>query len=234
MTYRQEVDRIYQNINKLAKDGDLAIYDYYQYIDDLIDEGKYQILSDVLITKYKMEIGEFWSIQDFKKNSFKKIKNKTKSDTQIQYDKLFKEKSVYCMGTHFYNITNSKYLGDIIEVTPEYQNGLYLLDLRPWQNLQTDLNVIRGSSNSIFASIPKFGDIPEESFFYVTQSQVSYENKIYECILSFTWSKKSEITPTFSTYFTQSIFPNFSFIEITDGSKSLLQKYSLAIDILKL
>jgi hypothetical protein len=234
MTYRQEVERIYQNLNKLAKDGDLAIQDYYQYIDDLIDEGKYQMLSDVLITKYKIDLGEFWSIQDFKKNSFKKIKNKTISNTQIELNELFKEKSVYCMGKHFYNSTNYRYLGDIVEVNPEYQSGLYLLDVRPWQSLETNLNVVRGSSSSIFDSVPRFGDISGESFFYVTQSQVSYQNNVYECILSFTWSKTNEITPTYSSYFTQSKIPNFSFIEIKDGSKSLLQKYSLAIDILKL
>jgi hypothetical protein len=234
MTYRQEVDRIYQRLDQLAKGGDLSIYDYYQYIDDLIDEGKFEYLGDVLSNKYKIEMSDYWSIEDFKKNSFKKIKFNTKSVSQIEYNRLFKEKSVYCVGTHFYNNTNSKYLGDIIEVTPEHQSGLFLLDVKPWQSLTVDLNVIRGASTSLFASIPKFGDIPEESFFYVTQSQVSYENKIYECILSFTWSKGDVVTPTYSTYFTQSIIPNFSFITISDKNKSLLQKYSLAIDILKL
>ena len=56
MTYRQEVERIYQNLNKLAKDGDLAIYDYYQYIDDLMVSGKLTEHDIVNSKKEKQEI----------------------------------------------------------------------------------------------------------------------------------------------------------------------------------
>jgi hypothetical protein len=234
MTYREEFDRIYKKLDSLAKSGDLYIYEYYQYIDDLVDEGKYEILNDVLTHKYNIELTEFWSVDDFKKNSFKKLKNKTKSNSQIEFNNLLKSKSVYCVGTHYYSETSNKYLGDILEVSPEYQDGLYLLSVKPWEKLHTDLTVLRGASNSIFESIPRFGDIPEERFFYVTQSQVTYGNKIYECVLSFTWSRSSEVTPENSEYFTQSFTPKFSSIKISDTKKSILQKYSLAIDILKL
>jgi len=234
MNYREEINRIHKKLDSFALQGDLSIYDYYLYIDDLINEGKYSVLLNVMATIYGMDIRKFKTIDDFKKNSYKQIKSKTISKYQRDLNAVFLEQSVYNVGTHFYSSINNKYLGDILETEPEYSSNLYLLQIKPWETQIVNLNVIRGLSSAIFSSIPPFGSIAGKEFFYMTQSQVVYENKVYECISSFTWSKSSFITPTFSEYFTQSVIPNYSSISISDKNMSLIDKYSLGIEILKL
>ena len=234
MTYRQEIEKIYKKIDSLAKEGNISIQDYYKYIDSLIESKKYDTLIDVLWLKYKIDLREFPSIEDFKKNSFDRIKFYTQSNNQKYFNDLLKQKSVYTQARHYYNNDTKKYLGDIIEVDPNFSYNTTRSNILPWQTPVIDLDVIIGASDSLFSAIPKFGDISGERFFYATPSQVIYQGLVYECINSFTWSKSDFITPTFSEYFTQSKVPSYRVIKISDKSKNLLEKYSLAIDILKL
>jgi len=234
MEYREEIKRIHKKLDGFAQQGEVAIFDYYLYIDDLINGGKYSLLLNVMITIYGMDIRKFKTIDDFKKNSFKHIRSKTIDKGQKDLNLILIEKSVYNVGTHYYDSTNNVYLGDILEVEPEYSNNLNLFQSKPWNKPIVNLNVIRGLSSAIYESIPSFGSITYDSFFYVTQSQVLYENLVYECINSFTWSKGDSITPTYSEYFTQSSIPKYTNINISDKKLSLIDKYSLGIDILKL
>jgi len=234
MTEREEIKRIHKKLDTIAQKGEIAIMDYYSYIDELIDEGKYSLLFHTMIVYYKLDIRHFKTIDEFKKNSFKDIRYNTTSVEQKKLNLLKTEKSVYNLGTHFYNSDNNVYLGDIIETEPTYVNNLHLMNLKPWDSINMNINVVKGLSSAIFESIPQFGSITYDSFFYVTQSQVLYENIVYECVNSFTWSKGDSITPTFSEYFTQSVIPKYMNINISDRKLSLVDKYSLGIDILKL
>lgn len=234
MTYREEVQKVYQKIDELAKGGDLSLQDYYLYVDELVNQGKFALLEDVMVTKYKIDPRKFKTVEDFKKGTFKDIKFKTTPDYQKSFRDLLTTKSVYNIGAHYYSSTNNKYLGDIVEVEPQWADNSHLINNSPWQNPIVHLNVVKGLSSSISRAIPRFGDISSKTFQYITQSQVLYEGSIFECVNSFTWSKGDVITPTYSQYFTQSTFPNYYLIEISDKNKSLLSKYSLGIDILKL
>ena len=235
MTYRQEVERIYKKLDSLSQRGVDAYLEFREYIDELIDYGQYSIFDDVMFTKYNLDIKKYKSIDDLKKNVFPEIRFQTTSKYLKSLQKLYKSKGVFNTGLHFYNSTNGKYLGDIKEIYQSTSNGNTFQDTRLSQRLNTPyLEVIVGLSSSIYDAIPEY-DLNNTNgvINYVTYSQVSYNKNIYECINSYDWRYGNPITPTYSNYWTFSTFASYSVTSITSSETTLLDKYSIALDILK-
>ncbi len=237
MTYRQEIGKIYTKIDNLAKNGEDYYLEYRTYIEDLVNGGQYSALEDVMITKFNISISKYRTIEEFKKDSFKKIRFQTNSRSEISLDTLQKSKQVFSNGFHYFSATTSQYLGDILEVENYTKSDYVYYDTRLYKRndevRNISLQVVKGLSSSINAVIPKFGEISGKSVVYGTYSQVLYNGIVYECISTFRWGLTSSITPTFSQYFTQSNIATYSLSTITDTSKLLIDKYSDAIDLLK-
>lgn len=236
MTYRQEIEKIYKKVDSLAQRGEDAYLDFREYIDDLIGYGQYSIFDDVMFTKYNLDVKKYRSVEDLKKSIFKDIRFQTTSKYLKNLQKLYKSKSVYNTGIHFYNSTNGKYLGDIRELDQSVYSENYFQDPRLNQRLGKSpyLDVIIGLSSSIYDAIPEYNlSYIDGVINYVTYSQVSYNKSVYECINSYDWRYGNPITPTYSNYWTFSTFTPYSVTSITSSDTTLLDKYSIAIDILK-
>lgn len=236
MTYRQEIEKIYKKVDSLAQRGEDAYLDFREYIDDLIGYGQYSIFDDVMFTKYNLDVKKYRSVEDLKKSIFKDIRFQTTSKYLKNLQKLYKSKSVYNTGIHFYNSTNGKYLGDIRELDQSVYSENYFQDPRLNQRLGKSpyLDVIIGLSSSIYDAIPEYNlSYIDGVINYVTYSQVSYNKSVYECINSYDWRYGNPITPTYSNYWTFSTFAPYSVTSITSSDTTLLDKYSIAIDILK-
>ena len=236
MTYRQEIEKIYKKVDSLAQRGEDAYLDFREYIDDLIGYGQYSIFDDVMFTKYNLDVKKYKSVEDLKRNIFKDIRFQTTSKYLKNLQKLYKSKSVYNTGIHFYNSTNGKYLGDIRELDQSVYSENYFQDPRLNQRLGKSpyLDVIIGLSSSIYDAIPEYNlSYISGVINYVTYSQVSYNKGVYECINSYDWRYGNPITPTYSNYWTFSTFASYSVTSITNSDTTLLDKYSIAIDILK-
>ena len=236
MDYRVEVEKIYKKVDSLAQRGVDAYLEFNEYINELIDYGQYSIFDDVMLTKYNLDVKKYNSVEDLKKNIFKEIRFQTTSKYLKNLQKLYKSKDVFNTGLHFYNSTNGKYLGDIKEIDQSTSNGNTFQDPRLSQRLNTTpyLEVIVGLSSSIYDAIPEY-DLNNTNgvINYGTYSQVSYNKNIYECINSYDWRYGNPITPTYSNYWTFSTFASYSVASITSSDTTLLDKYSIAIDILK-
>jgi len=235
MNYRVEVEKIYKKVDSLAQRGVDAYLEFREYIDELIDYGQYSIFDDVMLTKYGLDVKKYKSVEDLKKEIFKDIRFQTTSKYLKNLQKLYKSKGVFNTGLHFYNSTNGKYLGDIKEIDQSTFNGNTFQDTRLSQRLNATpyLEVIVGLSSSIYDAIPEYdlnyiGGI----IHYATYSQVSYNKNIYECINSYDWRYGNPITPTYSNYWTFSTFASYSVTGITSSGTTLLDKYSIALDIL--
>jgi len=236
MTYRQEIEKIYKKVDSLAQRGEDAYLDFREYIDDLIGYGQYSIFDDVMFTKYNLDVKKYRSVEDLKKSIFKDIRFQTTSKYLKNLQKLYKSKSVYNTGIHFYNSTNGKYLGDIRELDQSVYSENYFQDPRLNQRLGKSpyLDVIIGLSSSIYDAIPEYNlSYIDGVINYVTYSQVSYNKSVYECINSYDWRYGNPITPTYSNYWTFSTFAPYSVTSITSSDTTLLDKYSIAIDLLK-
>jgi hypothetical protein len=116
MSYRKDYNKIVNKINSIALKGKSGIYDYYSYIDELIENSQYSIFEDVLLSKYKINVKIYKTVQDIKKQTFNLIREGTKSSFQVKLKKLFDTNNIYQMGFKFYDSTNNNYLGDIKEV----------------------------------------------------------------------------------------------------------------------
>ena len=235
MTYRQEIEKIYKKVDSLAQRGEDAYLDFREYIDDLIGYGQYSIFDDVMFTKYNLDVKKYKSVEDLKKGIFKDIRFQTTSKYLKNLQKLYKSKGVFNTGLHFYNSTNGKYLGDIREISQSTSNVNTFQDPRLSQRLNATpyLEVIVGLSSSIYDAIPEYNlSYIDGVINYVTYSQVSYNKGVYECINSYDWRYGNPITPTYSNYWTFSTFASYSVTGITGSGTTLLDKYSIALDIL--
>jgi len=240
MDRNREITKIYNKIDTIARKGKTAVYQYYNYISELIDNQQYYLFQDVMMTRYEIDIRYYKSVDEMRRLTFPKIREKTQQSFQKQLKKLFDSKNVYPIGFHFFNKTNSHYLGDIVEVeephaTILYQDPELVKKLSASENGEIkiiNLEVSKGLSSSIHDAIPKFNIDPQSVLQISTQSQVIFEGEIYECVQSYTWSLTNQITPTYSEYWSVQSFPTYSFATFSSDSVTLYNKYSMAIDYL--
>jgi hypothetical protein len=227
--YRKEFNKIYTKINKLAQKGTDYVFDYFSYIDEIIASGKFQILEDVMLTKYEIAIKSFLSVDSFKRFSFKEIRRQSNLVTAESIQKTLKQKSVYLVGYHLFDEDSNHYLGDLKEIETIITLGYTNKKL---MNISIDVQAEVGLNPSISSAIPQFETSPILTIRYNEGSHLVYTDNIYECIQSYTWSSTNKITPTFSAYWQQIQAPSYS-VSIFTSSNSLLTKYSSAIDYLR-
>lgn len=235
MSYRKEYEKIYNRINNIAKKGKDAVFEYYILINEVIDNGQYNILQDVLINKYKIDLIYFKSVQDLKHKTFSIIRQKTNSSSQIELNKLFDGKNVYPIGYHYFRKTNNQYLGDIKEIE-ESENWIAYKDPKLTEKQDEiriiNLEVVIGLSQSILESIPEFENNPNKTITFATNSLVIFTGNIYNCIQSYTYNLTNQITPTYSSYWSQKLSPTYSVTTLDDNETKLIDKYSIAIDLI--
>jgi len=218
MSYRKECIKIYKKINYISQKGLDGSFDYYVYIDELIDNGQYAMLEDVMTTKYNIDIQNFKSIYDLKHKTFDKIRISTTSLFQDNLKKIFDNKNVYSIGFHFYDKTNNHYLGDIKELE---------------QPTVINLEVSVGLEQSVLDGIPPFEVDRTDVITIEKDSLVRYIGNIYECTDTYTYTQANPITPTYSNYWMQIYSPTYSYTLIDDDNTKLIDKYNQAIDIVK-
>lgn len=116
MSNRREIEKILSKIDKIAKKGKDGIYEYYDLIDDLINQGKYYLFDKAMFQGYNIDINVYNTVDDVKKSSFPRIRFNTNSKFQEDLKLLHDAEQVYQIGLKFYSATSSVYLGTIKEV----------------------------------------------------------------------------------------------------------------------
>lgn len=231
MSYRKDADKIYNKIDKIAKMGSDGIFEYCIYVDQIIDNSQYTILEDVLDVRYGIDIKKYPSVFIMKKDTFKKIRYFTNSTSQEKLSLLEKNKNVYSVGYHFFDLNSNTYLGDIVEVEQPQNWIAYkdpLLSEKQDQIRVINIEASVGLSSSIYHSIPNF-DINLE-IDYKEGYMTTYMYNIYTCIEDYNWYRNILITPTYSIFWQKMSSPTYSLNLIDDDSILLIDKYSQAID----
>lgn len=236
MSYKKDTEKIFRKIDSLAKLGSDAIFDYFNYVDQLLEESKYSIFEDVLYTKYQIKASSFTSYQTMKRKTFELIRQLTNSSFQEKLKKIYDNKSVYPIGYHYYDSTNNAYLGDIIEIE-ESQNWIAYKDTKLIEKTEQvkiiNLEASVGNTQSINQAVPTFETNIDYTITYYNGNIVLFQESLYQCINSYTWSRNNQITPTYSNYWDTFISPTYSTQDFNDDGVELLTKYSQAIDWLK-
>ena len=114
--YRKQIKRIYSDIDQLAKGGKDNVFDYYLYVDRMVNEGTYGTFGDVLAEYYDMEISNIKTVSLVKTKSWPIILSKTYSYFQIGYSNLFNQNGVYQLGLGVYRSSDNFLLGQISQI----------------------------------------------------------------------------------------------------------------------
>jgi hypothetical protein len=113
--YRKKLDKIYNNLDKLALKGKENFVEYYSYIDELVEKGDYDSFQQCLYVYYKIDINNISDLQTVKKSTWDKICFQTDSSFLKRLKKLYDVKNVYQTSFDIYSNDSNGYLGKIIE-----------------------------------------------------------------------------------------------------------------------
>jgi hypothetical protein len=230
MSYRKVLNKIYTKIDNISRKGPDYIYEYYEYIDLVIKQGNSSALEDVMISKFGIDMRVYPSIEDFRKDSFPKVRFQSINRFQKKLKSLLDQNNIYCIGFHYFDSNNNVYIGDIKEVDDQTIFKAYE-DKELRDEIKTiNLEVTKGMSSSIMEATPPFNLSVNDVIRFTEDSVLSYQNNYYSCIQSYTWSSLNQITPTYSAYWATYSFGTYSYTLIGDDTIQLLYKYQLAID----
>jgi hypothetical protein len=97
-SFKKDIDKFYQRIDKIAKQGRDNFQEYYDYVDDCIFKQQYAILTQVLYIKYDFDYTKYYSVDQVKSRSWSAIMFRTNTGLQDDKYKLLKNNSLYQIG----------------------------------------------------------------------------------------------------------------------------------------
>lgn len=98
ISFKKDIEKIYSKIDKISKVGYDNFQEYYNYIDDMIFNSKYDILTQALLIKYNFDCLRYTNISDVKHKSWSVVLSKTNSNFQDDKYKLLKANNLYQIG----------------------------------------------------------------------------------------------------------------------------------------
>lgn len=156
---RKKINKIYEKIDKLAVKGKEYIYEYHNYIDDLVEKGDYSYLELALFYFYFIDINtpEYSSVVDVKNKTWDKILFQTNSTLAKKIKKVFDDKGIYQLGYEVFNDTTGKKIGKIVELDQYSPDTKYYLQNKEYSKLiglrVTYLEATKvGITSSVFAT----------------------------------------------------------------------------------
>ena len=239
--YRQTANKIYNKIVSIAQEGVDGVYNYYLYVDEIINNGQYQVFEDVLITKFDIDFLKYLSVYDLKRDTYHKIRKSISSNFQTQLQAIYVANNVYPVGIHYYDSTTNIYLGDIVMIEQPQNWIAYedpdLINIEPASlNGQIQIYWLEasvGNLTSTFNAIAPFPGDTRITIPFNLNTQVSYLNNIYQCTQPYIWSKSNQILPTNADYWMVVYPPAYGSLLVNSNTVTLLNKYILAINFLR-
>lgn len=217
--YRKQIEKLYNRIYKIVSSGPSYLQNYYDLIDECIDNGQSELLQDTMYNKFKIDTTIFSDIDSLKKNTFKKIAFQTQNKTNVSLKDLYNSKGVYTVGTHFFDLMTSQYLGDI--KSSQSSNNVDALEVYTFY------------PPFMRSSIPPFNTSPRIVLEYKVDQIYYYNDRLYKCSKGYIWNKENQITPTYSNYWAEIVSGSQSLHIIDSPNLNLTERYSRSIDLLR-
>jgi len=101
-SFKKDIDKVYQKIDKIAKVGRDNFQEYYNYVDDTIARSQYGVLTQVLFIKYNFDYTKYLSVNDVKIKSWSAVLFRTNTAFQDSKYSLMKKNNVYQLGNIYY------------------------------------------------------------------------------------------------------------------------------------
>lgn len=131
--FRRKQQKIYKKIDNIATKGRDSKNEFYKYVNELIDNGDYGDMEQVLYDHYEIDIIDATDIKSIKEDIWKKILFKTNSSFLKKLSSLYKSKKIYQNGydilieESYLDINNkpTNLIGKIIEIDMYTTNEKY-------------------------------------------------------------------------------------------------------------
>jgi len=155
---KKKIQKIFNQIDKLATKGREQIYEYHKIIDDLISKGDYNYLELTLFYSYQIDIKDYSSITDVKNKTWEEILFQANTPVSKKIKKALDTKGVYQMGFNIFRDNNNQNLGKILEMDQLSEDAKYYLQNKQYAKLigtrVTYLEVTKlGATSSVIVNI---------------------------------------------------------------------------------
>lgn len=132
---KKKIQKIFNQIDKLATKGREQIYEYHKLIDDLITKGDYNYFELSLFYNYQIDIKDYPNIVDVKNKTWDEILFQTNTSFSKKVKKVLDTKGVYQMGFNFYKTSDNDNLGTIVEIDQLSEDSKYYLQNKQYARL---------------------------------------------------------------------------------------------------
>lgn len=183
--YAKKLEKIFNQVDKLATKGKDNKLEYTKYIDELINKGDYTTFLEMLYQFYRIDTIEMRDVLEVKAKTWDEICFQTKTPFLTKLSKLYKQKKVYQQSYNIYSedtnktqISLSNKLSvtySITGLTPSInlvKNG-EILDLYVYDSDITSIKIQKGEwGNDIPLSVKPFEEFEVS---YLANSSTSFK-----------------------------------------------------------
>jgi hypothetical protein len=100
---KKKIQKIFNQIDKLASKGKEQVYEYNKLIDDLVYKGDYSYFELTLFYGYQIDIRQYSNLSDVKSKTWTEILFQTNTPVSKKIKKVLDTKGVYQMGFDIYS-----------------------------------------------------------------------------------------------------------------------------------
>ena len=108
--------KTYRKIDNIAKGGVDNIFLYKDLINEIIKNDEYDILYELMLRYYKIDIKTFLDYDELKNNTFEQIRLLTHSTYEENVKRLQKRLNFYNIGLNIYDGGTNDIIGQIFEL----------------------------------------------------------------------------------------------------------------------
>lgn len=165
---RKKIQKIFNQIDRLAVKGKEQIFEYHKLIDDLISKGDYNYFDLTLFYSYNININDYLNLTDIKNKTWEEILFQTNSSISKKIKKMLDAKGVYQVGFNFFKESNNVNIGKILEIDQLSDDSKYYLLNKQYARL-IGLRIT-------YLEVTKFDDYTTNSVIVNTENYCTTEN----------------------------------------------------------
>jgi hypothetical protein len=168
--YRKKLEKIFTKVDEHASKGRDNFFEYYKYIDELIDKGDYPTFKDVLYLFYNINVNNTTDVGVVKTYTWREILIQTKSPFLSKLKKIYDDAEVYQISYDIFSISPNaaqSSIGQPLSVTFSYTGATH--------------SVYLNRVNDVFKLFVLHPDVFQVSIFradWFTQSEIFQPNNV--------------------------------------------------------
>ena len=168
--YRKKLEKIFTKVDEHASKGRDNFFEYYKYIDELIEKGDYPTFKDVLYLFYNINVNNTTDVGVVKTYTWREILIQTKSPFLSKLKKIYDDAEVYQISYDIFSISPNaaqSSIGQPLSVTFSYTGATH--------------SVYLNRVNDVFKLFVLHPDVFQVSIFradWFTQSEIFQPNNV--------------------------------------------------------